>query len=45
MFGDLEYETRIEHGIIEISFDAKIVSFTIGHASITSGDFHDVVEL
>jgi hypothetical protein len=43
MFGDLEYETRFEHKIIEISSDAKIVDFTIGHAYITSGDFHDLV--
>ena len=45
MFGDLGYETRFEHRIIEISPDAKIVGFTIGHASVTSGDFHDVVEM
>jgi hypothetical protein len=36
MFGDLGYETRFEHRIIEISPDAKIVGFTIGHASVTS---------
>ena len=45
MFGDLEYETRFEHGIIEISSDAKIVGFTIDHAYVTSGDSPDVVEL
>jgi hypothetical protein len=45
MFDDLGYETRFEHGTIEISSDAKIVGFTIGHTSVTCDDFPDVVEM
>jgi hypothetical protein len=45
MFGDLRYEARFEHEIIEILSDAKIVGFTIGHISVISGDFYDVVEI
>jgi hypothetical protein len=45
MFGDLGYKTRFEHIIIEISSDSKIVCFTLVHAFVTSGDFHDVVEM